>query len=555
MVENTINKSYYTADVEFSTVKGVAMNKGILLFGSAVLSMSILISCGGGGGGGGILPMPTPKPGAFDLISPTDGDNSSLTPTLSWTASSQASSYTVQIASSATFTPTILDTTVTASATNLLTAGTTTLGVGSNYYWRVSAKNSGGRTLATSGTKTFATFTARSGGGAEWAKVSPVAGVDAEAFAMAKDKSNVWVAGYNETASMCGDVRCSQWRIEKRTVTDGSLITDFGSGGVINTPSTSEFDSISGLTISGPWLYAVGMDLDAGWRIEKRSLTDGSLDATFGSGTAAYSTPSLVYDTATAVAADATYLYVVGYSSDETFDNDVWKIEVRSLSSGATGTVISSTTGTGLNQANAIALDATNMYVAGFDSIPGNKRWRIEVRSLITGTLVDTFTNDANAGDDEITALAVDDTSIYLAGYETETAPNTKWRIEKRSKSNGALDAGFNDGVAISENPSPGDDMPTSIILDSAAGFMYIAGYQSFNEELGTGTWRIEKRDLNSGVLYSSFGNNGVVIVDPAANGNDTAWAIATDPENTIFIAGYDSAGGNKEWRLEKRTE
>jgi hypothetical protein len=388
-----------------------------------------------------------------------------------------------------------------------------------------------------------------------------VAGLDAEAFAMAKTNDHVYVGGYNEVSAACGSVHCSQWRIEKRSVVDGSLVPEFGTGGVLNRDPTSEFDSIAGLAIEGTALYAVGIDSAAGWRVEKRSLTSAQLDGAFGTAGSVYSTPTLSFDTATAVTSDGSNLYIVGYSSDENFDTDVWKIEVRGLVSGTTGTVISSANGVGLNQANAIAHDGTDMFIAGFDSSPGNAKWRIEKRSMPDGVLDEIFTaaSGSNPGvaDDEATAIAVDAGNIYVAGYETATAPNTLWRIEKRDKVTGDLDAGFGTAGVISRDHSAGDDEPTSIVLDTAAGFMYIAGYQNFDADLGTGTWRIEKRSMTTGDLDMSFGSGGSVVVDPAADGNDTAWAIATDPTDTIFIVGYDSATatGNKEWRLEKRTE
>jgi hypothetical protein len=75
------------------------------------------------------------------LSSPTNGaTNVSVPPTLSWSASSGATSYAVQVATSSSFT------TIVYSASGLTTTSTSATGLSAStiYYWRVNATNSAG---------------------------------------------------------------------------------------------------------------------------------------------------------------------------------------------------------------------------------------------------------------------------------------------------------------------------------------------------------------------------------------------------------------------------
>lgn len=70
----------------------------------------------------------------------------------------------------------------------------------------------------------------------------------------------------------------NNWRIEKRLLSDGSLDTDFNSGGIIGGAATSEH-SFS-ISIDSTYMYVAGYDSSSNWRIEKRFLSDGSLMTT-----------------------------------------------------------------------------------------------------------------------------------------------------------------------------------------------------------------------------------------------------------------------------------
>jgi len=126
-------------------------NRALLFTIATVFAAGILLmSCGGGYGGGG---DGTSGPGQFMLSTPDSGTTvGSLTPTLTWTASAGATSYTVQVDQTGNFTGTF---DVNVSVGNVTTYTTTTLTAATTYHWRVIAYNYYGTWIA--GPFTFGT--------------------------------------------------------------------------------------------------------------------------------------------------------------------------------------------------------------------------------------------------------------------------------------------------------------------------------------------------------------------------------------------------------------
>ncbi len=559
------------------TIRGILMNRKVQKIAMLLLlaALFVLTNCGsGGGGGGGFLPPsgPTAKPGTFNLVSPGDNDTASLKPTLSWTASSEAENYTVQVdvISNPSFTaPLLVDQTVTGTHLNLSSALTNS----NQYIWRVIAHNSKGSTLATAGTNSYYTFTARNGaGGVEWAVVSDPTGTGAEAFAIAVDSGPtptfMYVVGYDSNNAGQSD----QWRIEKRRLSDGALITDFGNQGVINSNPTATCYAYA-ITADTLSLYIVGSDSggtagNARWRIEKRNIADGAPNISFSGGSIVATTagPSEAF----AVAKQSNFLFVAGYDTDA-IGNEEWRIEKTNISTGVTDTIVTSATGTSFpgntayNEAFAIAVDDSSMFIAGYDSLSNTERWRIEKRDL-SGNLVTGFSTTGIIGypyistQGAITAIATGPTStsaLYIVGYEG-TGINFKWRIEKRDKASGDFDTMFGSsqthpGYVISHPSLTMDDEPNAIVIDEVNNAMYVAGYESVSST--DIAWRIEKRFLDSGDLDLNFGVNGVITSNLTVGDFDDIWGIAADSSSGLYVAGYDSVPGIPEWRIEKRSK
>jgi hypothetical protein len=120
----------------------------------------------------------------------------------------------------------------------------------------------------------------------------------------------------------------------------------------------------------------------------------------------------------------------VGYDSSP--GNTQWRIEKRSLTDGSLIWQQTENPSSSYDEAYAVALDGTGMYVVGTDSLPGNTQWRVEKRSLTDGTPIWQQTNNPSSGDDGAYCIAVDSNGLYIVGYEF-VRTDWGWRIEKRS--------------------------------------------------------------------------------------------------------------------------
>jgi len=374
---------------------------------------------------------------------------------------------------------------------------------------------------------------------------NPSSGDDA-AYRVAVDSTAMYVVGYDNNPGN------HEWRIEKRSLADGSLVSGFGTGGVVTNDPGSGYDEAIDIAVDSAAMYVVGYDEAPGncqWRIEKRNLADGSLVSGFGTGGVVTGNPSTGYDSARAIAVDSAAMYVVG--CDESPGDYQWRIEKRSLADGSlvpgfgTGGAVTVNPSSGSDFPFDIVIDSTAMYVVGYDESPGNWQWRIEKRNLTDGGLIGVFTSNPSTGYDAAVSIAIDSTAMYVVGYD-ENPGNYQWRIEKRSLADGSLVPGFGTGGAVTVNPSSGGDVIYEIAVDSTA--IYSVGYDN---SPGNVQWRIEKRSLTDGSLVSGFGTGGVVTVNPSS-GWDVVFGIAID-STAIYAVGYDNSPGNYQWRIEKR--
>ncbi len=420
----------------------------------------------------------------------------------------------------------------------------------------VSACSSGNDDAGPSGPSSGDLVAAFDGGGV--VTVNPVS--SAEATALAVDASFLYVAGQEG----------STWRIEKRDIATGAPVAGFDTDGVASSAPSPGLGAVEGIAIDATHIYVVGVDYGAGgtfpeqWRIEKRDIVTGALDPSFDGEGVVTSDPTGSDDEPRDIAIDSTYMYVVGV--DFGGGDFRWRIEKRSLATGALDTgfdgdgVVISDPPTSGEVPYAIAIDGTSMYVVGFDAggAGASARWRIEKRSLATGALDGVFgggsgvvTSDfAGVGGEEARDIAIDATSMYVVGYD-DAGAGGRWRIEKRSLTTGALVIAFDgDGVVLSD-PSAGYDLAQAVAISGTS--LYVVG----DDEGGIGDsyqWRIEKRDVTTGALVTTFGTGGVVTSEPGADWEEPA-AVAVDG-SYLYVTGFDVNGTNgnpREWRIEKR--
>ena len=171
---------------------------------------------------------------------------------------------------------------------------------------------------------------------------------------------------------------------------------------------------------------------------------------------------------------------------------------------------------------------AFDIYVGGFVFVSGDYQWRIEKRNKITGANATAFGADGviqtnpSIGQDYLYSIAVDTNYVYQCGSDY-LQNNSKWRLEKREKTTGALVTEFdNDGV-IQSNPSTNHEIGICIALDSS--FIYMVGY---DVSPGNSQFRVEKYKNH---VYSEKGIYTSPIIDASSEDNVIWSTISWDSE------------------------
>jgi hypothetical protein len=352
----------------------------------------------------------------------------------------------------------------------------------------------------------------------------------------------------NPVGATLGPLSTAVLTIDDDECTGGALDPAFGTGGSITSgQGGGASNGAYAIAIDTTWMYVPGT-LGGTWQIEKRSLFDGVLDPNFGTAGAVIEDPSGVDDIPRALAMDGLYMYVVGQEGVTSLDQQ-WRMEKRLLSDGSldllfgNNGVVTTNPTANIDRAAAVAVDSGHMYIAGREE--GPDQWRIEKRSLVDGTLDPLFGTGGvirNSGR-RATGIVLDATSLYVVGTDTEPG-NLQWRIEKRSLVDGSPDVLFGGSGMIAENPSPDEDEAIQVALDGSS--LYVVGHDHVVSG-ADGQWRIEKRDLVDGLLDPAFGIGGVETSNPGA-GHDVAHAVAVDG-GTLYVVG----SGIDQWRLEIR--
>jgi len=348
-----------------------------------------------------------------------------------------------------------------------------------------------------------------------------------------------------DTSSAPGDVKLST------AVAAGGLDTAFDTDGIVQQNPSAGNDYAQVMTADSSYIYVGGMDNVPGndqWRLEKRDITTGALVTAFDGDGIIQENPGTGDDRIDAIAVDSTYIYVGG--SDLNGSQAYWRLEKRDKTTGA---LVTAFDGDGIVQSDgnpygcagcdihAIAVDSSYVYTGGNNYGSGNFIWSIEKRNITTGALVTSVTQNISAY--EIEAMTSDANYLYiLAGFQ---GGNTGWRFEKRDKNFNLVTAFDGDGILLSD-PSSGLDWPTDITVD--ASYIYAAGTDVIP---GNNQWRIEKRDITTGALVTAFDGDGVVQTN-LSTGDDTISAITVDSTN-IYVVGYDYSPGNYQWRIERR--
>jgi formylmethanofuran dehydrogenase subunit C len=340
----------------------------------------------------------------------------------------------------------------------------------------------------------------------------------------------------------------------------------FNRTGVVKNNPSNLYDAANSIVVDSDFIYVAGYDesvspTDEQWRIEKRDKITGELVPAFNTTGVVLSNPSSSADFATSMVADSDYIYVVGYDS---YGGDHrWRIEKRNKINGAlvtafntTGVVISDPS-SGADRAYSITIDSSYIYIAGFDCTPGsNVQWRIEKRNKTSGALVTAFDSDGVVESNPTTlsdiayGIAVDSNYLFVAGSDYGGG-NKGWRIMKFDKTTGGLFSNFGSNGVIQINPSSGQEYATAITVDS--NYFYVTGE---GVDSGYYQWRVEKRNKITGNLVTAFDSDGIIqsAVFNETGGSGKPYTITLD-SNYIYVAGYDRSPDNEQWRVEKRNK
>ncbi|MBI5732503.1 hypothetical protein HY967_00900 [Candidatus Jorgensenbacteria bacterium] len=240
-------------------------------------------------------------------------------------------------------------------------------------------------------------------------------------------------------------------------------------------------------------------------------------------------------------------IYAAGVKFNGGFCSDCyyeWRVERRNASDGALLQAAKvGTSGSDQAGAYAIAVDSGYIYVGGSH----NNQWEVEKRDRTTLALQSGWPK--NAGSGFASGVALDATYLYAVGWDST---NSKGRLEKRNKSDGALVSGFGTGgagytlVDITRGVTTYSVGLSSVGVDDTG--IYIAG--SALMPSGDNEWFIEKRDLTTGLLLWRQ------ELDATASRNDGIGAMAVDvgiAPGTIYVGGYNSDTSNRaEWGMGK---
>lgn len=396
---------------------------------------------------------------------------------------------------------------------------------------------------------------------------------------IATDGTSMYIVGYDRIGVT------SQWRIEKRDFKSGALVQGFGPNrnGVINIDPSGVDDIAYAIAIDRNAMYVVGTDgspwpgKDWQWRIEKRSLVDGSPIFGFGKNGVVLSNPSIGIDEPHAIAIDKEYMYVGGFDGNPGVNNLQWRIEKRRLDNGnlvldfgpnKDGIVLSNPSRY-WDVITGIKIDQWGIYTVGYEQFsPGeivqgrDAQWRVEKRNIRDGFLAPGFgdnqdgvvISDPSNGDEAPNDLAIDENFMYVVGFDRVPGSDGEWRIEKRKLVDGKLDAGFGIGGVAKSNPGNRDDVANAIAIDGE--FMYVAGWDIPGGQDLYMEWRIEKRKLSDGTFDANFYGKGVLRFNPSKF-NDRANDIVLSGSCFRAVGSDDlpgeqnpQLGSDLEWRI-----
>jgi hypothetical protein len=355
------------------------------------------------------------------------------------------------------------------------------------------------------------------------------------------------IAVYDGIVYTAGSV-IGGWRIEKRASADGNL-----EGYEENSNGGDPYE----ILISNDSVFIIGNGFWQGdhcWWVENRG-PDLQLVSDFGDNGTLRINPSEYKDTAYAALVLDGKLYLLGNDLSLGENNSQWRLEVIDPYNGSRiQDPVLSNPSRDHDFPLALATDGIYLYSGGYDSVEGtgknkkfisNARWRIEIRHKDSlDILTQVVTKNHSSNYDTVTALAVDDNFLYVAGVQEIGFWDTLWVGEKRplfdpANPNSVLSTNY-----VIENDYGFEDRPESIVVQG--GVVYFAGYSSDSGSGGDTGLRIEARSADTGdLIYYVFN-------DIDGEYNDRWYDISLN-DSYMFVAGYETFSSLPHWLTVKR--
>jgi uncharacterized delta-60 repeat protein len=339
--------------------------------------------------------------------------------------------------------------------------------------------------------------------------------------------------------------------------TDGTLDTNFGTGGKVITAIGSSTDVAESVAIqSDGKIVAAGFSNNGSNNdfALVRYNTNGTLDTTFDSDGKVTTAIGSANDAAYSVAIQSDGKIVAAGFSNNGSNNDFALVRYNtdgSLDTNfGTGGKVTTAIGSGIDIAYSVAIQTDGKIVAaGFSRSGGNNDDFALVRYNTNGTLDTTFDSDGKvttaigSGADIAQSVAIQtDGKIVAAGY-SNNGSNVDFTLV-RYNTDGTLDTTFDSDGKVTTAIGSGTDQARSVAIQSD-GKIVAAG---FTGEMGGEDVALVRYNTD-GSLDTNFGTGGKVTT-AIGSGIDIAYSVAIQTDGKIVAAGFNYNGSNFDFAL-----
>ena len=336
---------------------------------------------------------------------------------------------------------------------------------------------------------------------------------------------------------------------------EGDIDTDFGESGKVTTDFPGGIDIARGVAVQsdGKIVVAGGSNNDFALA---RLNTDGSLDATFGTGGRVLTDFSGNNDQAFAVALDSSGNIVAAGSTTSAstgIDFALARYDANGnldATFGVGGKVTTAVSAGGdFDQAFAVDIDSTGRIVAaGVALVPATGNDFALVRYTGTGALDLTFGSGGSgkvttafslgSGDDRAFAVAIQSDGKIIAAGASNGLFGSDFALARYNSADGSLDSSYGAAGKVTTDFAGSTDQALAVAIQASGKVIAVGpvGNGATGNDFGLARYN------TLGALDSTFGNGGKVKTD-FANGDDRAFAVALQTNGRFCVAGVAANG------------